>query len=322
MGWTVLYIAFGIVALWLLGEVLLQYKARLRWRLLAFVGFLGVVAGVAVPSVAVIVVGALAFGVGQTFVTLSFRRGFSMGWALRRKEEDGGPESAPKGKSAPRGRGKGKGRAATESRAGSGRRRKGERPAPAAPSAAPEATGPSSGPDAPPPAPGLDAAATELMPAVPQQPTAEQPHPGYDPAGADDNVFGHTDGYGDQASSGAPAQGGYAGQYDYGQGQYASYSDPYIGNRPQSYEQYDVYGQQQPYPQQQQQQQQQQQYGGGTPAAGVYTPQYDFDTPPGGVWVPQQRDNDTPPSGQGGQQQYPPQQAPGHGYDEQQHYRY
>jgi hypothetical protein len=35
MGWTVLYIAFGIVALWLLGEVLLQYKARLRWRLLA-----------------------------------------------------------------------------------------------------------------------------------------------------------------------------------------------------------------------------------------------------------------------------------------------
>ena len=44
MGWTVLYIAFGIVALWLLGEVLLQYKARLRWRLLAFAGFLGVVA--------------------------------------------------------------------------------------------------------------------------------------------------------------------------------------------------------------------------------------------------------------------------------------
>ena len=39
MGWAVLYIAFGIVALWLLGEVLLQYKARLRWRLLAFAGF-------------------------------------------------------------------------------------------------------------------------------------------------------------------------------------------------------------------------------------------------------------------------------------------
>ncbi|MEU0037384.1 hypothetical protein ABZ063_25890, partial [Streptomyces sp. NPDC006333] len=46
MGLTVLYIAFGIVALWLLGEVLLQYKARLRYRLLAFVGFAGVVLGV------------------------------------------------------------------------------------------------------------------------------------------------------------------------------------------------------------------------------------------------------------------------------------
>ena len=54
MGWTVLYIAFGIVALWLLGEVLLQYKARLRWRLLAFAGFLGVVVGVLMPSVVVI----------------------------------------------------------------------------------------------------------------------------------------------------------------------------------------------------------------------------------------------------------------------------
>ena len=50
MGWTVLYIAFGVVALWLLGEVLLQYKARLRWRLLAFAGFLCVVLGVLIPS--------------------------------------------------------------------------------------------------------------------------------------------------------------------------------------------------------------------------------------------------------------------------------
>lgn len=45
MGMTVLYIAFGFVALWLLAEVLMQYKARLRWRLLAFAGFVGVVAG-------------------------------------------------------------------------------------------------------------------------------------------------------------------------------------------------------------------------------------------------------------------------------------
>ncbi|MCB5181379.1 hypothetical protein LG632_18575, partial [Streptomyces sp. SMC 277] len=79
MGMTVLYVAFGFVALWLLAEVLLQYKARLRWRLLAFAGFLGVVAGVVLPSVPVIAVGAGAFAVGQTLVTLSFRKGFVAG---------------------------------------------------------------------------------------------------------------------------------------------------------------------------------------------------------------------------------------------------
>ncbi|MEU6401774.1 hypothetical protein [Streptomyces sp. NPDC046985] len=90
MGWTVLYIAFGGVALWLLGEVLLQYKARLRWRLLAFGGFLCVVLGVLMPSVLVIGLGAAAFAVGQTYVTLSFRRGFASGWAVRHP----GPEEA------------------------------------------------------------------------------------------------------------------------------------------------------------------------------------------------------------------------------------
>ncbi|MFD5422958.1 hypothetical protein ACFWJT_33700, partial [Streptomyces sp. NPDC127069] len=84
MGMTVLYIAFAFVALWLLAEVLMQYKARLRWRLLAFAGFLGVVAGVILPSVLVIAVGATAFAVGQTLVTLSFRKGFVAGWALRK----------------------------------------------------------------------------------------------------------------------------------------------------------------------------------------------------------------------------------------------
>lgn len=82
MGYTLLYIAFGIVALWLLGEVLLQYKARLRWRLLAFAGFLGVAAGVAASSVVVILLGAAGFGTGQTLVTLSYRRGETAGWAL------------------------------------------------------------------------------------------------------------------------------------------------------------------------------------------------------------------------------------------------
>ncbi|MEV0846850.1 hypothetical protein AB0J21_13415 [Streptomyces sp. NPDC049954] len=82
MGWAVLYLAFAVVALWLLGEVLLQYKARLRWRLLAFGGFLLVVLGVLLPSVVVIALGAIAFATGQTLVTLSFRRGFAAGWAL------------------------------------------------------------------------------------------------------------------------------------------------------------------------------------------------------------------------------------------------
>jgi len=65
MGYSVLYIAFGIVALWLLGEVLLQYKARLRWRLLAFAGFMGVVGGVALREVVIILLGAIAFGTAR-----------------------------------------------------------------------------------------------------------------------------------------------------------------------------------------------------------------------------------------------------------------
>lgn len=89
MMWLLLYGAFGIVALWLLGEVLLQYKARLRWRLLAFFGFLGVVAGVLTQSVPVIGLGVIIFAFGQVKVTLSYRRGFSTGWAI-----GGGPGSS------------------------------------------------------------------------------------------------------------------------------------------------------------------------------------------------------------------------------------
>lgn len=101
MGYSVLYIAFGIVALWLLGEVLLQYKARLRWRALAFSGFMGVVGGVYLREVIVIVLSALAFGAGQAMVTLSYKRGFSTGWALggrpgsSRRRRGGVRDSAP-----------------------------------------------------------------------------------------------------------------------------------------------------------------------------------------------------------------------------------
>ncbi|MFC5723162.1 hypothetical protein ACFP1Z_23615 [Streptomyces gamaensis] len=285
MGWTVLYIAFGVVALWLLGEVLLQYKARLRWRLLAFVGFLGVVAGVVVPSVVVIAVGAVAFAVGQTYVTLSFRRGFAAGWAVRKRAKAGGDGAGPR----------------------SGRRRKGgSRPAAAARPPAP-------------PAAEEPVERTAAMPAV-----EEAPQPAQQPAAApqavaygggygdasytgaaaqDTNVFGAYDGHVGQHAPDLTGQHGDSGQFAYGQGQYAAYSDPYIGSRPQSYEPYDAYGQ---YPTQ-----------GGQGYPHAPDRQYDIDTPPGGVWVPQQRDGEHPP-------QQPPNQSQHHtnGHDGQQHYRY
>ncbi|WP_058044812.1 hypothetical protein [Streptomyces roseifaciens] len=337
MGWTVLYIAFGVVALWLLGEVLLQYKARLRWRLLAFAGFLGVVAGVVIPSVAVIAAGAVAFAVGQTYVTLSFRRGFSRGWALRRDKAgntdnaDNTGEFGKSGKEEKSGTGGRSGRGVKSGRrAGkpaaeddapkeprAGRRRRTERAE----------------------APPLDE--TAAMPAVPPlaEPASDpgppvaghQPHAVPAPGTAGDAAYGgygdggygaasappapdhgpvpYDDPYGAQVPSapGVPAE---PGQFDYGQGQYAAYSDPYIGSRQQAYEPYDSYGQyQQPAPQP---------YGmGGHPAeAYAPAPQYDTDTPPGGVWVPQQRDGDYPPVPQGyAQQPYPgyPQQLPAQG---------
>ncbi|WP_414169498.1 hypothetical protein ACMATS_28255 [Streptoverticillium reticulum] len=274
MGWTVLYIAFGVVALWLLGEVLLQYKARLRWRLLAFAGFLGVVAGVVIPSVAVIVVGALAFAVGQTYVTLSFRRGFDKGWAVRRR-------SAPaKGKK------------------GGRRRGKGERSASSAPSPAPS---PEPAPAAPAPAAAFAAQETQAFPAaamddagtavlMPDVPLHAAP---------DADATAVYPAYGDpgQPQHQQQQQQPYAYGHEHGQEQqYAAYSDPYIGNRQQTYGTYESYETQQapaPYGQQQY-------------VADAYAPQhYDTDTPPGGVWVPQQRDTETPPAGEqgyGGQQ--------------------
>ncbi|MDX2558353.1 hypothetical protein PV371_01640 [Streptomyces sp. TX20-6-3] len=276
MGWTVLYIAFGVVALWLLGEVLLQYKARLRWRVLAFCGFLGVVLGVLTSLVAVIIAGAVAFAVGQTYVTLSFRRGFSTGWAL-----GGNP--------------------------GASRRRRSAAPPQAGPtlevtelSYEPEDT-PYTGPEG---AEGPSAAETtavyEPLPLPEDTGQYGVYTMGQDPAhGASQNPgTGYDPGYQTGYDPYAPA---YEQQpaYDYGQAagqqQYAAYSDPYIGPGTDG-----------------------QQYGSyyGDP----YAPSYSYDTPPGGVWVPQQRDTDQPP-----QAQQP--QGPGpYGYephpDDQQQYRY
>lgn len=299
MGWTVLYIAFGLVALWLLGEVLLQYKARLRWRLLAFGGFLGVVMGVLLASVPVIVVGTLAFATGQTYVTLSFRRGFSTGWAIggspgesRRRRggeraaakeptlqvsglEVSDPAAEPAFDSFGNGNGNSTGAPATAS----------DDPAPVTsvyePQPLPDDTGQygvysDSGYAADGPGQGSqDPYPYETDPAAQPQFAAYDPYSGYDQQQAQDT---------------------YAGPYDYGTGQqrYAAYSDPYIGttNGTAPYGGYDAYGNggngydsqggQQSY---------------ADPYAQSYgTDAYTTDTPPGGVWVPQQRDAE----------QYPP----------------
>ncbi|MFF0071615.1 hypothetical protein [Streptomyces sp. NPDC005494] len=310
MGWTVLYIAFGIVALWLLGEVLLQYKARLRWRLLAFAGFLGVVLGVLIPSVLVIALGAIAFATGQTYVTLSFRRGFSTGWAIggspgesrRRRggaaqggakptlevsglEYEGAPEpqAAPSAVYEPQPMPDDTGQYGIytdESRTGGGRQDQ------------------------------HDQHGQDQHGAQPQY-AAYDPYNGYEQPSQDPYTQG---GYESQDTH--QGQGTYAGQYDYGTDQagYAAYSDPYIGTggapgagQYLSYDSYDSgYDS----------------YGAAQQPADPYAGQYASDTPPGGVWVPQQRERE----------QYPPlppeapaQPAPyGNGYDagQNEQYRY
>ncbi|CAL9599507.1 hypothetical protein SUDANB145_05388 [Streptomyces sp. enrichment culture] len=330
MGWAVLYIAFGIVALWLLGEVLLQYKARLRWRLLAFAGFLGVVLGVLIPSVVVIALGAIAFAIGQTYVTLSFRRGFAEGWAVQ----------APAGL------------------VGSKRRR----PDPDLREPEPEV----SGPEAAEPGPGDEHPPAGPDGASSLQDTAAYGYPGDDqddvfasgrptdtpaegtpvyqplPMPDDTGTYGTYDtaGYGGQDQQQTPAAQTADGSYSYdysgygqqqsygydttGQEQYAAYSDPYIGTHTYGgtgYDTgYDTTGQQQGYTPQGYGQQDQ--YG-----TGGYG-----ETPAGGVWVPQQRSTDDAYGGDLPPEQPYPYQGDGQhgshgqpqggqGYDEQQ-YRY
>lgn len=310
MGWTVLYIAFGIVALWLLGEVLLQYKARLRWRLLAFAGFGIVVVGVLMPSVFVIVLGTIAFATGQTYVTLSFRRGFSTGWAI-----GGNPGESRRR----RGGGDREGRGPTLQVSDLEMAYDEGSPRPAAPGA------PAAAVYEPEPMPddtGQYGVYSDHHRSQPEQGPQEQPQPqyaAYEP-------------YADPAPYGSPGQDTYAGpdtyagqdplagQYDYGNDrqQYAAYSDPYIGTGTTGgAPQYDAYDG----------------YGNGYDSFGgrqEYTPdpyaqQYAPDTPPGGVWVPQQREGEqypvAPPEPPAQPAPYPNGYNNGNGYDEQQ-YRY
>ncbi|MFI0728622.1 hypothetical protein ACH4S9_06310 [Streptomyces sp. NPDC021225] len=296
MGWTVLYIAFGVVALWLLGEVLLQYKARLRWRLLAFTGFLGVVVGVLIPSVPVIGAGAITFAIGQTYVTLSFRRGFAAGWALR-----GVP--------------------------GLSRGDDHDRDAPPAMDAEPtlqvsdleavpvaEQEPPAYRPEPLPDDTGEygvygGSAAQAAAQAAPGAAGPGGGYGGYESYGG----YGTQDGQDYAAAQGhSNGQDVYAeaGQYGYDAGAYAGYTDPYGGSQQQGYEQQQG-GQQQGGQQYADQHQQyagqyaaygQDQYGGGghgdhyaaEPSYGgqqQYAP--DAGMQPGGGWVPQQRDGDT-----------------------------
>ncbi|MET7456354.1 hypothetical protein ABZT03_31640 [Streptomyces sp. NPDC005574] len=323
MGWTVLYIAFGIVALWLLGEVLLQYKARLRWRLLAFVGFVGVVFGVLIPSVIVIGLGAAAFAVGQTYVTLSFRRGFASGWAVSRPGGEAGTKR---------------------------RRGKAEHQDPSLEVSGLEAgDGAFGDPDGPygrtgrghdseddfdrddvfTPARSADATAAETTSVYEPQPLpddtgsygvysdaayAAAADPSYAATGQSQDQYAAAQGA-DQTYS----YDGYSGydqqQYGYdatGQQQYAAYSDPYIGTQTYGAGYDTSYGGQQ----YAQQGYGQDQYAG----AG-----YGGETPAGGVWVPQQRSTDDayggelPPEQQYGYQDngQNQNQNQGHGFDEQ-----
>lgn len=300
MGWTVLYIAFGVVALWLLGEVLLQYKARLRWRLLAFAGFVGVVLGVLMPSVIVIGLGAIAFAVGQTYVTLSFRRGFASGWAVKRPEAEAG---------------------------GGSKRRRGraDRHEPGVPDADPEFAGDADDRGTVHGGQGQAYAGFDddydrddvFTPAAdrPAEPDAAGTTSVYEPQPLPDDT-GNYGVYGDTAPADATQQSyaydysGYAQQgYGYetaGQQGYANYSDPYIGSQP--YGSYDQgYGQQ---------------YGQPGYAQDPYATGGYGETPPGGVWVPQQRTDETYGGELPQEQPYPhqpngQQSQPGVGYDEQ-----
>jgi hypothetical protein len=305
MGWTVLYIAFGIVALWLLGEVLLQYKARLRWRLLAFGGFAGVVAGVLMSNVLVIGLGAAAFAVGQTCVTLSFRQGFEAGWAV----------NAPAGLVGARRR-----------RPERGRRQptlevSGLEAEAALPGAHAPVQNGDDHDDVFTPTSHADATAAETTALYEPQPLPDDTGSygvyagsgtGHIPqtpaaAGSADPSYGY-----DPAAYGRQDHG-----YDTGQ-QYAAYSDPYIGTPTYGGEPYETGGydttglQQYTAPGYVQDP-----YTSGSPDG------YGSQTPAGGVWVPQQRSADDPYGGE-----LPPEQTsphpgngpapnPSQGYDEQ-----
>lgn len=79
----VLYLLFVPVGLWLLTEAMWQHGAPFRYRVLALLGFIGVVAGVAVGNGLVSGAGGVCFVLGQLLVTRYVRSGYYHGWTVR-----------------------------------------------------------------------------------------------------------------------------------------------------------------------------------------------------------------------------------------------
>ncbi|MFE7318571.1 hypothetical protein ACFU7T_36550 [Streptomyces sp. NPDC057555] len=340
MGWTILYIAFALVGLWLLGEALFQHKAPLKWRLLALGGFLCVVVGVLIPSVIVIGLGAIAFAVGQTYVTLSVRRGYEEGWTIggrpkpnrrRRARSSRAPAAGPSlqvseltEETAPTAAGTGPAPepAGHDTHGAAHQAPYPPLPEPAVPGEMPAATqdfayAHADAPTLYAPQPLPDETGTYGVyssDARPDAPTAAASYDVFGNAAADGNAHGYG---GSHAPT--PGQDGYADPYpayDDGayQGGHAPYSDPYIGAQ-QYAAHYDPYEEPDPFGRAPYQAGHYDGYGGQQPAQ-HYGQGYPPETPPGGVWVPQQRD--TGHSEHPGEQpSHPPQQP---GYDEQRYH--
>lgn len=325
MGLTVLYIAFVVVALWLVYEVLFQHRAKLRWRALALAGFLGVVLGVMMRSIPVIGLGAVAFAVGQTYVTLSVKSGFSGGWTARRRGgaddyDDRDERREPSLR-------------VSDLEASDDRDDHDDRaPGPAGYDAPYDTVG-TPGYGAPDPAETTAAYAPQPLP------DESGSYGGYGGYGAEGTYAGAGTGTGPAGMSANPTApqpapqaataqtgdqgytyGGYTGyeeQHAYGydaaaqQQQYAGYTDPYAGA--QSYDGtggYDTTG----YGGQQYGQQAYGQEAYGQQAYGqeAYAGDgYGGSTPPGGVWVPPQRSADDPYGGELPQEQQYPYQGNG-----------
>ncbi|MGA4542156.1 hypothetical protein ACPA54_19415 [Uniformispora flossi] len=112
MGMLVLYVLFVPVGLWLVSEALWQQGAPFRYRVLALLGFGGVVAGVALGNGIIAGGGGVCFLAGQFLVTRHVRKGRPIGWTVgfgrkpaprrgrRRPETQAAPAAAATGAAA------------------------------------------------------------------------------------------------------------------------------------------------------------------------------------------------------------------------------